>query len=149
MIDLDHFKELNDTLGHHAGDRVLAQLGPRIRTALRTGDHVARLGGDEFAVLLPGAGAADGAGERIAAALSERFTVEGIELQIAASIGVALFPEHGHDAETLLQRADVAMYQAKHRRSGTEFYARERDLHTPRAAAADRRAARRGRRQDP
>ena len=130
VIDLDHFKELNDTLGHHAGDRVLAQLGPRIRTALRTGDHVARLGGDEFAVLLPGAGAADGAGERIAAALSERFTVEGIELQIAASIGVALFPEHGHDAETLLQRADVAMYQAKHRRSGTEFYARERDLHS-------------------
>jgi diguanylate cyclase len=132
VIDLDHFKELNDTLGHHAGDRVLAQLGPRIRSALRAGDHVARLGGDEFAVLLPGAdaGAADGAGERIAAALSERFTVEGIELQIAASIGVALFPEHGEDAETLLQRADVAMYQAKTRRSGTEFYARERDLHT-------------------
>jgi diguanylate cyclase (GGDEF)-like protein len=130
VIDLDHFKELNDTLGHHAGDRVLAQLGPRIRTALRGDDHVARLGGDEFAVLLPGAGAADGAGERIAAALSERFSVEGIELQIAASIGVALYPEHGADAETLLQRADVAMYQAKKRRSGTEFYARERDLHT-------------------
>ncbi len=130
VIDLDQFKELNDTLGHHAGDRVLAQLGPRIRTALRSADHVARLGGDEFAVLLPGAGASDGAGERIAAALSERFTVEGIELQIAASIGVALFPEHGEDAETLLQRADVAMYQAKTRRSGTEFYARERDLHT-------------------
>ena len=130
VIDLDHFKELNDTLGHHAGDRVLAQLGPRIRTALRADDHVARLGGDEFAALLPGAGAAEGAGERIAAALSERFSVEGIELQIAASIGVALFPEHGDDAETLLQRADVAMYQAKHRRSGTEFYARERDRHT-------------------
>src|SRR6185503_17599282 len=59
VIDLDHFKELNDTLGHHAGDRVLAQLGARIRTALRGDDHVARLGGDEFAVLLPGAGAAD------------------------------------------------------------------------------------------
>ena len=79
---------------------------------------------------------------------SERFTVEGIELQIAASIGIALFPEHGHDAETLLQRADVAMYQAKTRRSGTEFYARERDLPHPRAPAADRRAARR-RRQRP
>jgi diguanylate cyclase (GGDEF)-like protein len=130
VIDLDHFKELNDTLGHHAGDRVLAQLGPRIRSALRAGDQVARLGGDEFAVLLPGADAAQGAGERIAAALSERFSVEDIELQIAASIGIALFPEHGDDAETLLQRADVAMYQAKHRRTGTEFYARERDLHT-------------------
>jgi diguanylate cyclase len=130
VIDLDHFKELNDTLGHHAGDRVLAQLGPRILSALREGDRVARLGGDEFAVLLRGAGAAEGAGERIAAALSERSTVEDIELQIAASIGVALFPVHGDDAETLLQRADVAMYQAKRRRSGTEFYARERDMHT-------------------
>ena len=130
VIDLDHFKELNDTLGHHAGDRVLAQLGPRIRTALRGDDHVARLGGDEFAVLLPGAGAADGAGERIAAALSERFSVEGIDLQIAASIGVALFPHHGDDAETLLQRADVAMYQAKAARSGHAFYERDRDRHS-------------------
>src|SRR4029079_14419969 len=95
VIDLDHFKELNDTLGHHAGDRVLAQLGARIRTALRGDDHVARLGGDEFAVLLPGAGAADGAGERIAEALSARFSVEGIELQIAARIGVPLYPHTG------------------------------------------------------
>jgi diguanylate cyclase (GGDEF)-like protein len=126
VIDLDHFKELNDTLGHHAGDRVLAQLGPRIRAALRSGDHVARLGGDEFAVLLPGDGAAEGAGERIRDALSERFTVEGIELQIAASIGVALFPEHGDDAETLLQRADVAMYQAlgRNRVTGVEALVR-------------------------
>jgi diguanylate cyclase (GGDEF)-like protein len=130
VIDLDHFKELNDTLGHHAGDRVLSQLGPRVRSALRAGDELARLGGDEFAALLPGATEAGAAGERIAQALEQRFTVEGIELQIAASIGIALYPEHGHDAETLLQRADVAMYQAKARRSGTEFYARERDRHT-------------------
>ena len=130
VIDLDHFKELNDTLGHHAGDRVLAQLGPRIQAQLRAGDDVARLGGDEFAVLLDGAADAERAGERIAAALGDRFTVEGIELQIAASIGIACFPEHGDDAETLLQRADVAMYQAKTRRSSTEVYARERDTHT-------------------
>ncbi len=130
VIDLDHFKELNDTLGHHAGDRVLAQLGPRIGSVLRADDDVARLGGDEFAVLLDDALQAQRVGERIAVALGERFTVEGIELQVAASIGVALFPEHGHDAETLLQRADVAMYQAKSGHTGTEFYARERDLHT-------------------
>ncbi len=130
VIDLDHFKELNDTLGHHAGDRVLAQLGPRIRAELRGSDDVARLGGDEFAVLLDGASDAERAGQRIAEALGDRFTVEGIELQIAASIGIACFPEHGDDAETLLQRADVAMYQAKARRSSTEVYARERDRHT-------------------
>jgi diguanylate cyclase (GGDEF)-like protein len=130
IIDLDQFKELNDTLGHHAGDRVLAQLGPRILAELRASDDVARLGGDEFAVLLDGASDAERAGDRIAAALRHRFTVEGIELQVAASIGIACFPEHGEDAETLLQRADVAMYQAKTRRSSTEVYARERDRNT-------------------
>jgi diguanylate cyclase (GGDEF)-like protein len=101
-----------------------------VRSALRAGDDLARLGGDEFAVLLSDAVGAESAGSRIAEALAQRFTVEGIELQIASSIGIALFPEHGQDAETLLQRADVAMYQAKVRRSGTEFYARERDMHT-------------------
>jgi diguanylate cyclase (GGDEF)-like protein len=130
VIDLDHFKELNDTLGHHAGDRVLAQLGARIRPALGPDDVAARLGGDEFAVLIEGADEAEPAGARIATALGERFTVEGIELRLAASIGIALYPEHGEDAETLLQRADVAMYQAKSRRSGAEFYSRERDRHT-------------------
>ena len=130
VIDLDHFKELNDTLGHHAGDRVLAQLGARLRPALGPGDVAARLGGDEFAVLVEGAGEAQTAGERIAEALGERFTVEGIELQVTPSIGIALYPDHGEDAETLLQRADVAMYQAKSRRTGAEFYSRERDRHS-------------------
>jgi diguanylate cyclase len=98
VIDLDHFKDLNDTLGHHAGDRVLEQVGPRLRSALRGEDLLARLGGDEFAVLLPGAQAAEAAGPRIAAALQQRFSIDGIELQVAASVGVALYPEHGADA---------------------------------------------------
>jgi diguanylate cyclase len=130
VIDLDHFKDLNDTLGHHAGDRVLEQVGPRLRSALRNQDLLARLGGDEFAVLLPGAQAAEAAGPCIAAALEQRFLVDGIELHVAGSVGVALYPEHGSDAETLMQRADVAMYVAKERRTGIETYARERDRHT-------------------
>jgi predicted signal transduction protein with EAL and GGDEF domain len=109
---------------------VLEQVGPRLRSALRGEDLLARLGGDEFAVLLPAAQTAAAAGPRIAAALEQRFSVDGIELQVAASVGVALYPEHGTDAETLMQRADVAMYVAKERRSGLEIYARERDRHT-------------------
>jgi diguanylate cyclase (GGDEF)-like protein len=130
VIDLDHFKDLNDTLGHHAGDLVLEQVGPRLRSALRGEDLLARLGGDEFAILLHGAEAAEAAGPRIAAALEQCFSIDGIELQVAASVGVALYPEHGTDAETLMQRADVAMYVAKERRTGIETYARERDRHT-------------------
>jgi diguanylate cyclase (GGDEF)-like protein len=130
LIDLDHFKELNDTLGHHAGDLVLEQVGPRLRSALRAEDLLARLGGDEFAMVLPGADAAEAAGSRIAAAMEERFSIDGIELHVVASVGVALYPEHGTDAETLMQRADVAMYVAKERRTGLEVYARERDRHT-------------------
>jgi diguanylate cyclase (GGDEF)-like protein len=130
LIDLDHFKDVNDTLGHHAGDRVLEQVGPRLRAALRHEDRLARLGGDEFAVLFNSAEAAAAAGPRIASALGHRFSIEGIEIQVAASLGVALYPEHGTDAETLKQRADVAMYDAKQRRTGLEIYARERDRNT-------------------
>ena len=129
-IDLDHFKELNDTLGHHAGDLLLGQLGPRMLSALREGDVLARLGGDEFAALLPNAPAAQAAGERIAEKLQQHFIIDGLALQVGASIGIALYPEHAQDAETLLRHSDVAMYQAKGNRSGTEFYARERDGNT-------------------
>jgi diguanylate cyclase (GGDEF)-like protein len=131
IIDLDRFKELNDALGHHAGDAVLAQIGPRLRTILRGDDDVlARLGGDEFAVLLPGARSAEQIGRRIARALEDRFPVDGIDVQVAASVGIAVFPEHGEDADLLLRRADVAMYQAKTSRSGHAFYAREQDRNT-------------------
>jgi diguanylate cyclase (GGDEF)-like protein len=130
IIDLDRFKDLNDALGHHAGDAVLAQIGPRLRTILRADDVLARLGGDEFAVLLPGARSVAEIGLRIAGALEDRFPVDGIDVQIAASVGIAVFPEHGDDADTLLQHADVAMYQAKVSRTGHAFYAREQDRNT-------------------
>jgi diguanylate cyclase (GGDEF)-like protein len=130
LIDLDRFKELNDALGHHAGDVVLEQIGPRLRTVLRTDDELARLGGDEFAVLLRGAGGVETVAERLGAALDEHFAVDGIHVRIGGSIGIALYPEHGVEPETLLQHADVAMYQAKAARSGHAFYARERDRHT-------------------
>jgi diguanylate cyclase (GGDEF)-like protein len=130
LIDLDRFKELNDTLGHRAGDIVLEQIGPRLRAVLRSGDMLARLGGDEFAAVLADAADAEPVGRRIARALEEGLRVDGIDVRIGASIGIAVFPDHGDDAETLMQRADVAMYQAKAARSGHAFYERERDRHS-------------------
>ncbi|HWH92693.1 MAG TPA: EAL domain-containing protein [Baekduia sp.] len=130
LIDLNRFKELNDALGHHAGDAVLAQVGPRLRSVLRVEDELSRIGGDEFAVLLPGARSVEAVARRLGDALEQRFSVDGIDVRIGASIGIALYPEHGTDAETLLQHADVAMYQAKAMRSGHAFYARDRDHHS-------------------
>ena len=143
VIDLDHFKDVNDTLGHHAGDLVLEQVGPRLRSALRSEDVLARLGGDEFAVLIPNAQAAEAAASRIAAALQQSFSIDGIDVHVGASVGIALHPEHGSDAETLMRRADVAMYLAKEDRTGIETYARERDRNTRRRLEliADLRAA--------
>jgi diguanylate cyclase (GGDEF)-like protein len=130
LLDLDRFKEINDALGHHNGDEMLRQVGPRIARVLRSSDTVARLGGDEFAVLLPTAPDAEAGaevGEKILAALGEPFTIQGVELEVGASLGVACFPQHGEDVETLVQRADVAMYLAKGTRSGSELYVAERD----------------------
>ena len=134
LIDLDGFKELNDTLGHHAGDEVLRQIGPRLQVALREGDSLSRLGGDEFAVVLaPGDEAsASATGLRLRAALERSFGVGGIRVHIDASIGIALFPEHSDDALGLLQRADVAMYEAKRTRTGHEVYLPARDHHSRR-----------------
>jgi diguanylate cyclase (GGDEF)-like protein len=130
LLDLDGFKELNDTLGHRAGDLVLEQIGPRLRAVLRSSDELARLGGDEFAVVLSDADDAEAVGRRLRQALEAGLTIDGIDVRIGASIGIALFPDHGDDAETLLQRADVAMYQAKAARSGHAFYERDRDQHS-------------------
>ena len=132
LIDLDGFKELNDTLGHHAGDEVLRQIGPRLKALLRDDDTLARLGGDEFAVILqPGDEAsASTAGLRLRAALEHSFAVGGIRVHIDASVGIALFPDHSSDAMGLLQRADVAMYQAKRMRTGHEVYLKGRDRHS-------------------
>ena len=134
LIDLDRFKDVNDTLGHHVGDKLLAQIGPRLAGALRGVDTVARLGGDEFAVLLPAvdglAGALEVAG-RLRAALAEAFTVEDVELDIEASIGVVISGAHGSDAQILLQRADIAMYVAKQQKKGVVVYDPENDDHSP------------------
>ena len=130
LLDLDRFKEVNDALGHHHGDELLRQIGPRIASVLRRSDTVARLGGDEFAVLLPTTATGQtGAevGAKIMSALEEPFHVEGVELEIGASLGIASFPEHGEDAESLMQAADVAMYTAKGGRTGSEVYATATD----------------------
>jgi diguanylate cyclase len=134
LIDLDRFKEVNDTLGHHVGDQLLAQIGPRLVGALRGADTVARLGGDEFAVLLPDVDGLSGALDvalRLREALAEAFKVEGVELDIDASIGVVLSGLHGDDAQSLLQRADIAMYVAKQQKRGVVVYDPENDDHSP------------------
>ena len=134
LFDLDRFKEINDTLGHHNGDTLLKEVGKRLQSAVRETDSVARLGGDEFGVLLPhvaDAGAALAVAEKLRASLREPFALAGIALDVDASVGVALYPEHGDDVETLLQRADVAMYLAKEDRSGCELYTPARDEYSP------------------
>jgi diguanylate cyclase (GGDEF)-like protein len=134
LIDLDRFKEINDTFGHHYGDELLTQIGPRLRAALRDSDTVARLGGDEFAVLLPDVadlGAAPAVAAKLRQCLEAPFHVEGIDLDVEASIGVVLSGEHGEDATTLLQRADIAMYVAKAKNIGVFAYDRDVDGHSP------------------
>ncbi|MFI0939948.1 putative bifunctional diguanylate cyclase/phosphodiesterase [Streptomyces sp. NPDC021020] len=134
LIDLDKFRSVNDTLGHRAGDRLLLQVADRLRTALPRGAEAARLGGDEFAVLLPGCDSTTRA-QRVArtlvAALATPLSLDGLSLVLEASAGVAVFPDHALDAEGLLRRADVAMYQAKRDRSGVEVYEATRDGNTP------------------
>ncbi|MGY1653816.1 bifunctional diguanylate cyclase/phosphodiesterase [Geodermatophilus sp. SYSU D01119] len=120
MIDLDRFKEINDSFGHSVGDDLLCLVGPRLQAALGPGDLLARMGGDEFAVLLPDAGdcRARDVAERLGEALREPFVLDGQPLHVDASIGVALCPDHGRDRSLLLARADTAMYGAKRGRSG-------------------------------
>ncbi|MEO5573679.1 MAG: EAL domain-containing protein [Gammaproteobacteria bacterium] len=133
LIDLNHFKEINDTLGHDQGDQVLKQIGPRIQGVLRRSDTVARLGGDEFGVLLPTMTNVDQAeltASKILQALQPAFQVGNLELEISASIGIAYAPDHGSNPELLLQRADVAMYLAKRQGIGYAVYAPELDLHS-------------------
>jgi diguanylate cyclase (GGDEF)-like protein len=134
IMDLDRFKEVNDTLGHASGDELLKQVGLRLVRSLRESDTVARLGGDEFGVLLPkvvDAEAAVAVARKIRTTLEEPFTIHGLALQMEASVGIALFPDHGTDVQSLLQRADVAMYVAKEHPSGCEVYTRERDEYSP------------------
>jgi diguanylate cyclase (GGDEF)-like protein len=138
LIDLDRFKEVNDTLGHHDGDHLLVQVGQRLRGALRAVDTVARLGGDEFAVLLPRIETAEGAtvvAAKLQAALAKPFVLAGLSLEVEASIGVAVYPDHGNDPDELLQHADIAMYVAKDTHSGFMVFDRKLDQHSPRRLA--------------
>ena len=124
LLDLDGFKEVNDSLGHHAGDQLLRQVGPRLRGALRSSDVLARLGGDEFAVLLGDAGLdeAQDLAERLRDLVAQPFTVEDIRLHVGVSIGVATAPVPAATVEELLRCADVAMYAAKSGREGVHVY---------------------------
>jgi diguanylate cyclase (GGDEF)-like protein len=130
LLDLDHFKEINDTLGHAAGDFLLQRVADRLRSLSRPGDLVARLGGDEFAVLLTGlvsAADAEPAAESVLALLTEPVEHEGLRLSVEASVGVACYPADAQDADELLRRAEVAMYQAKSDRGSWVRYDLDRD----------------------
>ncbi len=126
FLDLDRFKNVNDTLGHHVGDQLLIEVARRLESVLRPGESVLRHGGDEFVVLIPegdeGAGLRAGA-TRLLAALDEPFRLAGCEFSLSTSVGVAVYPDDGRDAEILLDRADRAMYRAKEAgRNGVEFF---------------------------
>ena len=129
MMDLDRFKEVNDTLGHHVGDNLLVEVGKRLFKTLREIDTVARLGGDEFAILLPNTEIdhACATAKKILASLEEVFAIDELNLYVNASIGIANYPAHGTDVSTLLQRADVAMYVAKRNKLGVAVYDKKDD----------------------
>jgi diguanylate cyclase (GGDEF)-like protein len=126
LMDLDHFKEINDTLGHVAGDQVLIQVARRLATGLRETDTLARLGGDEFAILLPDVKNGRRTGEKVAKSLLKSFIApyiyEDNELYLGAGIGIVIYPEHGEDVATLMSRADVAMYGTKNKDMNYLFY---------------------------
>ena len=134
LIDLDRFKEVNDTLGHQTGDALLCQIGPRILPILPDGGVVARLGGDEFAVMVPDIGPDDALriGEAIVDVLQPPFRLDDFNLEVQASIGIAIVPDHGTSADGLIKHADIAMYFAKGRNSGIEIYNSEHDQNSRR-----------------
>jgi diguanylate cyclase (GGDEF)-like protein len=133
LLDLDHFKEVNDTLGHVVGDQLICDVAQRLRDVLREQDLVARLGGDEFAVVCPGLNShelSQDIAARLDEALREPFTADGVSLDISWSVGVALAPTHADTVDLLLQRADVAMYAAKETRGARAIYDPEQDQHS-------------------
>jgi diguanylate cyclase len=133
MLDLDRFKEINDTLGHAAGDVVLQGVASRLASITREGDLIARLGGDEFALLLPHSGeeGAVSVAERVVTCVVEPIAVEGVLLNVDISTGLAVYPRDGSDADSLVRRADVAMYAAKRRNAGFVSYHPSLDHHEP------------------
>jgi len=132
MLDLNKFKEVNDTLGHHIGDELLIKVGERIKLLLREVDLVARLGGDEFSIVLPETKSQDAAlvAKKIIKALKKSFKVAEYSLNIGASIGIAEYPSDGKTANSLMQHADVAMYDCKRNNTDFSFYDLEKDSHS-------------------
>jgi len=130
FVDLDRFKNINDTLGHEAGDRFLQEAAARLRACVRAGDLVARLGGDEFVVLVTGLvddAALENVAAKILAALTRAVSLDGREFQVTASLGLAVCPRDGEDERTLMKKADLAMYRAKEAGNGYAFYRPEYD----------------------
>lgn len=135
LIDLDRFKEINDTLGHHSGDLLLKQVGPRLAALLPEHATLARLGGDEFAILLSECAApseAEDLTRTVLAALAQPFDVEGLKVEMGGCAGVVFYPMHGQDTSTLMRCADVSMYKAKTTASGYCVYSPDFDEHSPR-----------------
>lgn len=130
MADLDRFKQINDTLGHHAGDDLLKQVSMRLRNTVRGADTVSRLGGDEFAFIIHDIEdyeAVVRVTERIRQVTDEPVTIEGLPFTMGISMGIVVYPDHGEDVETLLRRADISLYRSKDKRSGYTFYNEESD----------------------
>jgi diguanylate cyclase (GGDEF)-like protein len=132
VVDLDHFKEINDTLGHHIGDQVIKTTASRLCAALGDEAVLCRLGGDEFAVLVPDIELAGvmAVARLVLTALAAPLTADGARIEVGASIGVAVGPEHGADVATLLRRADVALYAAKEERNAVSIYSEDDDRNT-------------------
>jgi diguanylate cyclase (GGDEF)-like protein/PAS domain S-box-containing protein len=135
MLDLNRFKDVNDSFGHAAGDAVLKEIALRVKDELRESDTVARLGGDEFAILLPDTGPEDAVVlcDKILERIRQPYLTDGHQMMVGGSIGLATYPTHGTDADSLLRCADVAMYSAKSTMAGYAIYASEIDLHDPRS----------------
>jgi diguanylate cyclase (GGDEF)-like protein len=134
LLDIDRFKDINDSLGHDRGDELLEQVAERLRGSLREDDVVARLGGDEFAILLPdvvSVAEADAAARRVRALFVPPFMLGDLALHVDTSIGVASLPDHADDASSLMRMADVAMYTAKTHRLGVAVYSPEEDDSSP------------------
>ena len=135
ILDIDRFKEVNDTLGHYSGDILLKQLGLRLSGAIRESDTLSRIGGDEFAIILPKLSKrndAETVARKIIKTVSSAFSIDKLSLEIQISIGLALYPDHGKEADTLMQKADVAMYAAKQRSAEFVLYSSDFEKNSPR-----------------
>ena len=134
LLDIDRFKEINDTIGHHNGDRLLKQMALRLSGVIRESDTLARLGGDEFAILLPSIemdNDAANVARKVRNALRSPFILADLSIDVQASIGAVLFPDHGEEVDTLIQRVDVAMYVAKQDNAGFVVYSQKLDQYSP------------------